>query len=75
MPKTYCPECDAVVSLTNPSVGDRLRCQECDVELEVISADPFDVYFPFDEEELDDEEWSGEDWDDDDYEEEDSTNW
>lgn len=64
MPKTYCPDCDAAISIANPSAGDRLNCPDCNVELEVISTDPLDVYFPFDED------WD-EDEDDDDDEDED----
>lgn len=58
MPRTYCPECDAVIAMDNPRDGAQLRCPECGVELEVISTDPFEVFFPYDEE------WDG-DWDED----------
>ena len=50
MPRTYCPECDAVIAMDNPRDGAQLRCSECGVELEVISTDPFEVFFPYDEE-------------------------
>ena len=54
MSKTYCPECDAVISVDNPHDGARIRCPECGVELEVIETDPFEVdYF---DEDWDDEE-------------------
>lgn len=55
MPKSYCPNCDAIVSIDNPRVGAMIRCRECDVELEIISTDPFEVDFPLDEEW--DDEW------------------
>lgn len=64
MARTYCPECDAVISVANPEIGARIRCPECNVELEVISDHPFDVYFPFDE---DWDEDQGQDWEDREY--------
>ena len=57
MSKTYCPECEAVISVDNPCDGARIRCPKCGVELEVIETDPFEVDY-FDE-----------DWDDEDEEE------
>ena len=54
MPKTYCPECDAVISVNNPREGATISCPECGEELEIVSADPFEVDFPLDD-----------DWDDD----------
>ena len=59
MASTYCPECDAVIKVNNPRIGAKIRCHDCDVELEVIETDPLDVYFIYDDD------W-GEDWDDDD---------
>ena len=56
MVRTYCPECDALVGVVDPEIGDRFVCSACNVELQVISIDPFDVYFPYDE-----------DWDDYEY--------
>jgi lysine biosynthesis protein LysW len=53
MPKTYCPECDAVIKMDNPREGAKIECPECGVKLEIISVDPFEVDFPFDD-----------DWDD-----------
>jgi lysine biosynthesis protein LysW len=57
MPKTYCPECDAVISVDNPRVGAMIVCRECGKELEIIDTDPFEVDFPFDDD------WD-DDWDD-----------
>jgi len=65
MASTYCPECDAVVRVNNPEMGARIRCPECNVELEVIATDPLDVYFAFDEGWDDDD--VDADWDDDGY--------
>lgn len=47
MPEAYCPECDATICMDNPRNGIQFKCPECAVELEVISTDPFDVYFVF----------------------------
>lgn len=60
MPNTYCPECDAVISMDDPREGAIFKCPVCGEELEVISSDPFEVDFP-----LDDEDWD-EDWESDD---------
>ena len=57
MPKTYCPNCDAVISVDNPREGAMITCRECDTKLEIISTSPFEVDFPLDyEEDWDDEE-------------------
>jgi lysine biosynthesis protein LysW len=57
MHKTYCPNCDAVISADNPREGTMITCRGCGQELEVISADPFEVDFPLDyDEDWDDEE-------------------
>lgn len=65
MAKTYCPECDTVITMGDPELGALFKCPECDAELEVVSTDPFDVYFYF-EEEWDDDWNKDEDWDSDD---------
>ena len=59
MPKTYCPNCDAVISVNSPREGAKVTCGECGTELEIISTNPFEVDFPLD---------YGEDWDDDEWE-------
>jgi lysine biosynthesis protein LysW len=56
MPKTYCPNCDAVISVESPREGASITCRECGTELEVISVSPFEVDYPLDYDE---------DWDDD----------
>jgi alpha-aminoadipate carrier protein LysW len=63
MSKTYCPECDAVISVAEPREGDLIRCPECGVELEIIDTDPFDVDFPLDDDW--DDEWDEEEEEDD----------
>jgi lysine biosynthesis protein LysW len=60
MPKTYCPNCDAVVTVDRPRVGAMVRCRECDMELEVISTNPFEVDFPLDYGEDEDDDWGWE---------------
>lgn len=49
MAKTYCPECEAIISVANPSIGDMLKCPECGEELEIIDTDPFEVDYPLDD--------------------------
>ena len=63
MPKTYCPNCDAVIVMDKPLVGAMTTCRECGVELEIISTNPFEVDFPLDY----DDDW---DYEEGDYEEE-----
>ena len=63
MARTYCPNCDAAISVESPRVGDTTKCGDCGEELEIISVNPFEVDFPLDD-----------DWDydyDDEYEDED----
>jgi lysine biosynthesis protein LysW len=63
MARAYCPACDAAIVMAEPEVGSRIRCGGCNTELEIVSDEPFDVFFPFDEwEEIQDT-----DWDDDDF--------
>ncbi len=68
MPKTHCPECDAIIVVHQPRDGNRFRCSGCDVELEIVNVDPFEAFYPFVEEW--DENWDPE-WDDD-YDESDA---
>jgi lysine biosynthesis protein LysW len=56
MPEAYCPSCDAAITVEKPRIGATVRCRECDTELEIISASPFEVDFPLDY----DEEWEDE---------------
>jgi len=64
MPKTYCPSCDAVVSVDKPHMGAIISCRECGTELEVISVNPFELDFPFDEDWEDELEWEEEEEED-----------
>ena len=44
-PKTRCPNCDSIIKVVKPRGGAVIACPRCDVELEIISADPFQVDF------------------------------
>jgi alpha-aminoadipate carrier protein LysW len=35
-----CPECAAIITLTDPERGEIVECPECGVELEVIGVGP-----------------------------------
>lgn len=60
MPRTFCPNCDAVISVKQPRTGSTVKCGNCDTELEVISMDPFEVDFPLDYGEDGDDAWEDE---------------
>jgi lysine biosynthesis protein LysW len=66
MATTYCPECEGTIVVNPPLVGKKLTCPHCEVELEVISADPLELDWAYDWE-WDDDEYddSDDDWDDD----------
>ena len=66
MSTTYCPNCDAAITVSQPRVGAMVTCRECETELEVISVSPFELDFPLEY----DQDWD-DDWDDDDDDEED----
>jgi len=40
-----CPECDSPISIDTDEVeqGETIQCEECGMELEVVSADPLEV--------------------------------
>ncbi len=61
MATVLCPNCDAELEVRNPKLGAKLDCPECEEQLEVISVDPIDVDYPYDDDWDDD--WD-EDWDD-----------
>lgn len=45
MPRTRCPNCDALVKVAKPREGEEIICPECGVELEIINVDPLEVDF------------------------------
>jgi lysine biosynthesis protein LysW len=61
MAKTYCPNCDGMINVGNPRLGATLTCSGCDVELEVINVNPFEIDFVSDEDWDYDEDWEWED--------------
>jgi alpha-aminoadipate carrier protein LysW len=48
MANAHCPDCDAVISMDRPRIGEFIRCEECGYELEIISTNPFEVDYPLD---------------------------
>lgn len=51
-----CPECDSPITVDpdEAEVGDTLQCDECGLELEVVSVDPLEIA-PVDDAGYDDE--------------------
>ncbi|HEX3572512.1 MAG TPA: hypothetical protein VHU44_16955 [Acidobacteriaceae bacterium] len=54
-----CPECDSPIVIDTEEVeaGETIQCEECGIELEVVSADPLEVA-PVEELAYDDEDSS-----------------
>jgi alpha-aminoadipate carrier protein LysW len=54
-----CPECDSPIVIDTEEVeaGETIQCEECGIELEVVSADPLEVA-PVEELTYDDEDSS-----------------
>ena len=46
--QTYCPECDAVISLDDSQKGGRISGNKCGVELEIVQRRPLAVDYPYD---------------------------
>jgi lysine biosynthesis protein LysW len=61
MAKTYCPGCDAVISVERPKRGAMVTCRECETKLEIISTQPFEVDFPLDYYDDSEDDWEDED--------------
>jgi lysine biosynthesis protein LysW len=51
--------------MDNPRMGQKFECPECGDALEVVSVDPLDVDYPYDDEWDDD--WEDDDWEEDDF--------
>lgn len=64
MPKAICPECGTMVNVGgNPYVGQQVTCPECDALLEVVSLNPLELdwaYEDVDDYEYDEEEFGDE---------------
>ncbi len=76
----FCPDCEEPVRVATPKLGQRVTCQSCGAELEIVEVSPLELDWAYDEtsddweeeeeeeEEVDD--WDDEDdWDDDDWDE------
>jgi hypothetical protein len=46
--RSYCPECDAIITMRAPRVDSVTKRHECHTDLKVISIRPFEVDFPYD---------------------------
>ncbi|HSJ54695.1 MAG TPA: hypothetical protein VLC52_13225 [Anaerolineae bacterium] len=80
----FCPDCEEPVRVATPKLGQRLSCQSCGAELEIVEVSPLQLDWAYDEtaddweeeeeeEEADDwddeDDWDDDDWDDDEEEE------
>lgn len=63
MATTYCPNCDAVITVESPRLGAMVTCPECGVDLEVIGTNEFEVDFAEDWDDWEDDEWEDEEED------------
>jgi alpha-aminoadipate carrier protein LysW len=55
---TFCPECDNPIDLDDElDAGETIQCEECGMELEVVSTDPLELA-PLEEAGYDDEDIS-----------------
>jgi len=55
--KAVCPSCTAQVNLgPKPKMGQHIFCLECDNELQIVSLDPLELDWPFDDDDDDDDE-------------------
>jgi len=72
MPITVCPGCDEDISIAGrPILGQLVTCEHCGSQFEVISVQPLELDWAFDELEEDDDDLYDEDEDDEDDEEDD----
>lgn len=76
----FCPDCEEPVRVATPKLGQRVTCESCGAELEIVEVSPLELDWAYDEpsddweeeEEEEDEvdDWDDEDdWDDDDWDE------
>ena len=55
--KVECPSCGFKIFVGfNPRLGQHFKCQSCSSELEVVSLDPVELDWPYDEDEFDEDE-------------------
>jgi len=68
----FCPDCEEPVRVATPKLGQRVTCQSCGAELEIVEVSPLELDWAYDEtsddweEEEEEEEEEGDDWDDED---------
>ncbi|NLT72607.1 MAG: hypothetical protein GXX94_00225 [Chloroflexi bacterium] len=68
MPYAACPGCDQNIFLKpNYKLGDIVYCDNCEADLEIVSVNPLELDWPWEEDESEDEfdDESDEEWDDD----------
>jgi alpha-aminoadipate/glutamate carrier protein LysW len=55
----HCPECDAIIDTEDDEIeeGDKLDCNECGVELEVVGTNPLELKAVLEEDDEEEEEW------------------
>jgi lysine biosynthesis protein LysW len=54
MVKAECPACNSNVNLgAKPKMGQRVKCNSCNTELEVVWLDPVELDWPYDEDDDD----------------------
>jgi len=81
----FCPDCEEPVRVATPKVGQRVACQSCGAELEIVEVSPLELDWAYDEtaddweeeeeeEEVDDLD-DGDDWDDDDWDDDEEEPW
>ena len=54
MPLAVCPECEAEIHVDEEiDKGEKMHCEECDAQLEVVGLDPIELDVVYGEEEED----------------------
>jgi lysine biosynthesis protein LysW len=81
----FCPDCEEPVRVATPKLGQRVTCQSCGGELEIVEVSPLELDWAYDEtaddweeeEEEEADEWDDDDddWDDDDWDDDDEDSW
>jgi lysine biosynthesis protein LysW len=73
MATALCPDCGQKIIIgPKPRRGQRVSCQHCDVDLEIVSTSPLELDWPeFDA----DDDFEVDDWDDDEFDDDDFEEW
>jgi len=79
----FCPDCEEPVRVATPKLGQRVTCESCGGELEIVDVAPLQLDWAYDEtaddwedeeDETDDlEDDEEDDWDDDDWDDDEET--